>query len=65
MNLFFETLLAAELNARAAFGFGAVHAGTFQIIRAMLDVRLQLLSHFIFDCAAMEEPAGEGAKVRK
>jgi len=34
----FEALMAAELDARAAFCLGTSQAGTLKIIRAVLDV---------------------------
>src|SRR3989442_1434335 len=34
----FKALTAAELDARAPCRLGAIHAGTFQIVSAVLDV---------------------------
>ena len=42
----FERVLAAEFDARAAFGFGAAEAGALQIVGAMLDVGAKFLFHF-------------------
>ena len=61
----FEPFVAAELDARAPFGLGAGETGTFQIIRAMLDVRAQLLLHVIVDLRTMEELRGERSEARR
>ena len=45
VDLFLVLLAAAELDARAAFGLGAIHAGALQIVGAVLNVRAKFLVH--------------------
>ena len=58
-----ESLIAAELDARAALGFGAGQPGTFQIVHPVLDMRGKLILYFVLSPRAMKESDGEGAKV--
>jgi hypothetical protein len=58
-----ESLIAAELDARASFGFGVGKSGTFQIVDAVLDMRGKLFLYFAVSPRARKESEGEGAKV--
>ena len=51
----FESRMAAELDVRAALCLGTIHAGTFQIVRAMLDVRAKFLFHLGVDLRTLEQ----------
>src|SRR5262245_27957893 len=61
--VFFKPLLAAELDARAAFRFRAIQARTLQIVRAALDVSAQLFLDLLFDLGPIKKPGGKRAKV--
>ena len=49
MGLLPVSLIAAELDPRAPFGFRAIHAGTLQIVSAKQDVGAKLRLHVIGD----------------
>src|SRR5215468_5852246 len=53
----------AELHARAAFGFGAIQAGTFEIVGTVLDVGTKLLLHVFLDVHTMKKLSGKRTKV--
>ena len=55
MALLAKALVSTELDARAAFGFGTRDAGTFEIVRAVLDVGAQLFFHLSVELGTMEE----------
>src|SRR5262252_878880 len=56
-------LPAAELDARAAFGFGAIETRAFQIIRTVQDVGTKLLLHVFLDMRTMKKLSGKRTKV--
>ncbi len=61
---FFDSLHAAEFNARSSFGFRARKTGAFQIVGAVLDVRAKFILHVLFDSGTVEELAGKGPNGR-
>src|SRR6185437_12030872 len=62
-DFFLIFLVAAEFDARAPFGFSARHAGTLEIIGAILDVRPKLLFHIVLNLRTIKKLGGDGAKV--
>src|SRR5580700_2862571 len=63
VRIFTEFLVAAELDAGAAFRFGAGQAGALEIVGAELDVGAEFLFRFDHDFGAVEEFGSEGAKI--
>jgi hypothetical protein len=60
---FSKSLVAAKLDARAAFGFGAGNAGTFQIVDAVLNMRTKFILDLALNPGTMKKSGGKGAKV--
>ena len=62
MDLLFVLLAAAELDARAPLCLGASHAGTLQIVGAVLDVRAKFLLHLGVASGTLKQSGDAEAK---
>ncbi len=62
MALLAKALVSTELDPRAPLGFGTRYAGTFKIVRTVLDVRAQLFFHLGIQFGTMKESSDAEAQ---
>src|ERR1700750_765349 len=59
----FESLTGSKFHASLSLRLSAVKAGTFQIIRTILDVGAELFLYIFSNFKRMKESGGNGASV--
>jgi hypothetical protein len=65
VNLFFVFFAAAELDARASFGFGARKAGAFKVVGAKLDVGAEFVVQIGSNFRTLEKGGDAYGEIRQ